>query len=196
MSLPSKAPKGQWVQTDRASHEAWAALTRKSPLAAQIMHLLAAQIGDHNAVVVSQGTLAKLAQASRRGVQNALAVLERERWIEMRQIGDRGTVNAYIVNDRVAWAQARDGLRYSLFSAMILVSEEEQPDREDLGSQPTLIPLPRLYSGERQMPSGNGLPPPSQPFLDQMEPDLPSANRPASDEMDIEIYPAHQEDRD
>ena len=188
MSLPSKAPKGQWVQTDRASHEAWAALTRKSPLAAQIMHLLAAQIGDHNAVVVSQGTLAKLAQASRRGVQNALAVLERERWIEMRQIGDRGTVNAYIVNDRVAWAQARDGLRYSLFSAMILVSEEEQPDREDLGRQPALIPLPRLYPGERQLPSGDGLPPPAQPFLDRMEPDLPSAKRPEPDQMDLESY--------
>ena len=106
----------------------------------------------------------------------------------MRQIGDRGTVNAYIVNDRVAWAQARDGLRYSLFSAMILVSEEEQPDREDLGRQPALIPLPRLYPGERQLPSGDGLPPPAQPFLNRMEPDLPSAKRPEPDQMDLETY--------
>lgn len=177
MGLPTKASKGHWVQTDRASHEAWAALTRKSPLAAQIMHLLAARVGDHNAVVVSQGTIAQMANASRRGVQNALEVLVRERWIEARQIGDRGTVNAYVINDRVAWAQGRDGLRYSLFSAMVLVSEAEQPDAADLGAQPPLVPLPRLYSGEGQLPSGDGLPPVSQPFLGGFEPDLPATER-------------------
>lgn len=131
--------------------------------------------GDHNAVVVSQGTLAKIAQASRRGIQNALAVLEQERWIELRQIGDRGTVNAYILNDRAVWHGHRDGLRYSLFSAMILVDAAEQPDQEDLGNQPALRRLPRLYPNERQLPSGDGLPPPSQPFFDGMEPDLPAS---------------------
>ncbi|RYF35512.1 MAG: helix-turn-helix domain-containing protein, partial [Cytophagaceae bacterium] len=111
MALPAQKAKGHWVQTDRSSHEAWAALTKKSPLAAQVMHLLAARVGEHNAVVISQGTLAQLAGASRRGVQNAIAVLERERWIELRQIGDRGTVNAHVINDRVVWTGPRDGLR-------------------------------------------------------------------------------------
>lgn len=44
----------------------------QSPLAAQVMHLLAARVGDHNAVVISQGTLAKLAGASRRGCKTPL----------------------------------------------------------------------------------------------------------------------------
>jgi DNA-binding transcriptional MocR family regulator len=174
MALPAQKPKGHWVQTDRSSHEAWAALTRKSPLAAQVMHLLAARVGDHNAVVISQGTLAQLAGASRRGVQNAIAILERERWIELRQIGDRGTVNAHVINDRVVWTGARDGLRTSLFSAVVVVSEAEQPDREDLGSQLPLRAVPRLFPDESQLPVGSGLPPPSEPTLPGMEPDIPS----------------------
>lgn len=182
MALPAQKPKGHWVQTDRSSHEAWAALTRKSPLAAQVMHLLAARVGDHNAVVISQGTLAKLAGASRRGVQNAIAVLERERWIELRQIGDRGTVNAHVINDRVVWTGSRDGLRTSLFSAVVVLSDTEQPDREDLGSQQPLRRLPRLFPGERQIPAGEGEPPPSEPSLPGMEPDLPALHEPADRE--------------
>jgi hypothetical protein len=178
VGLAVQKPKGHWVQTDRSSHEAWAGLTRKSPLAAQIMHLLAARVGDHNAVVISQGTLSKLAGASRRGVQNALTILERDRWIELRQIGDRGTVNAHILNDRVAWTGPRDGLRYSLFSAVVVVSEEEQPDRGDLGEKQPLRKVPRLFSDERQLPSGDGLPPPAEPALPGMEPDLPALQEP------------------
>lgn len=178
MGLPAQKPKGNWVQTDRSSHEAWALLTRKSPLAAQVMHLLAARVGDHNAVVISQGTLAQLAGASRRGVQNAIAVLERERWIELRQIGDRGTVNAHVINDRVVWSGSRDGLRTSLFSAVVVVSDTEQPDREDLGAQQPLRQVPRLFPGERQLPVGEGEPPPSEPSLPGMEPNLPAMLEP------------------
>lgn len=182
MALPVQKPKGNWVQTDRTSHEAWAALTRKSPLAAQVMHLLAARVGDHNAVVISQGTLAHLAGASRRGVQNAISVLERERWIELRQIGDRGTVNAHVINDRVVWNGSRDGLRTSLFSAVVVLSDTEQPDREDLGAQQPLRRVPRLFPDEQQLPTGDGLPPPSEPSLPGMEPDLPALHQPTDRE--------------
>ncbi len=153
-------------------------LTRKSPLAAQIMHLLAARVGEHNAVVISQKTLASVAGASRRGVQNALKVLERERWLELRQIGERGTVNAHVINDRVVWSGPRDGLRYSKFSAVVIVSDQEQPDREELGRQVPLHKLPRLYPEEQQLPGGAGLPPPSEPPLPGLEPDLPATQEP------------------
>ena len=119
-----------------------------------------------------------LAGASRRGVQNALSILERDRWIELRQIGDRGTVNAHVLNDRVVWSGARDGLRYSLFSAVVVVSEEEQPDRVELGEQQPLRRVPRLYPDEGQLPTGAGLPPPSEPALPGMEPDLPALREP------------------
>jgi DNA-binding transcriptional MocR family regulator len=173
-SMPVEAPPGTWVQTERAAHEAWSKLIAASPLAARIMHVLASKVGDNNAVVISQGTLAKLLGAHRRSVTRAIALLESDRWIEVRQIGDRGTVNAYVLNDRVIWHGPRDGLRYSLFSAAVVVSSEEQPDNEDLGAQPPLRRLPTLYPGERQLPTGDGLPPPTQPSFPGLEPDLPA----------------------
>lgn len=172
--MPAKQPQGNWVQTERVAHEAWAALIAKAPKAAQIMHILTARVGENNAVVVSQKNLMKLTGSSRRTVQRALDVLSKDRWIEVRQIGQNGTVNAYIINDRVAWSGKRDGIRYSLFTAAVIVSDDEQPDRDDLGHQEPLRRLPSLYRGEQQLPSGDGLPPPSEPPFPGMEPDLPS----------------------
>lgn len=173
-ALPEKRTTGHWVQTERAAHEAWANLIQKAPKAAQLMHILTARVGEHNAVVVSQKTLSALMKCSRRTVQRAVDVLVADRWIEVRQIGENGTVNAHIINDRVAWSGKRDGIRYSLFSAAVIVSENEQPDRDQLGHQEPLHRLPSLFRGEAQLPAGPGLPPPSQPFFNGMEPDLPA----------------------
>ena len=170
-------PRGTWVQTERAAHEAWAELIDRSPQAAKLMHILTARIEDHNAVVISQDTLAKLARASRRTVQRALAVLRDGQWIDIRQIGPNGTVNAYVINDRVAWADRRDNLRLSIFSATVIVDADEQPDRDSLDALPPLHRLPSLFEGETQLPAGKGLPPVSQPFLGGMEPDLPATRR-------------------
>jgi hypothetical protein len=137
------------------------------------LHLLVARMGEHNAVVMSHGTMAQLMGRNRRTVQRALDVLTEGNWVEARQIGDRGTVCAYIVNDRVAWQGHRSGMRYSLFSAAVVVSDDEQPDQASLGAQSSLVRLPSLFPGERQLPSGEGLPPPSEPDLPGMEPELP-----------------------
>lgn len=173
-TLAKKEPKGTWVQTERAAHEAWAGLMRESPNAAMLMHLLVARVGDHNAVVASQKVLASLMGRHVNTVKNALRTLKDKNWIEVRQIGDRGTVNAYIVNDRIAWTGPREGIRYSLFSARVLLSDEEQPDRNELDTLESLRRVPSLFGGERQLPAGDGLPPVSQPFFDGMEPDLPA----------------------
>lgn len=175
--LPDRQPKGHWVQTEREAHEAWAALMRHSPRAAELLHLLVARVGDHNAVVISQSTLGKLMGRNPRTVRRAVKDLVAGNWIEIRQIGDRGTVNAYVINDRVAWNGRRDGMRYSLFSAAVVISEEEQPDRAALEAQEPLRELPTLFPGERQLPSGPGLEPPSEPALPGMEPDLPARRR-------------------
>lgn len=175
--LPERQVKGAWVQTEREAHEAWAALMRESPAAAMMMHLLVARLGEHNAVVISQKVLGDLMGKSRDTVKRAVATLRDRNWIEVRQIGDRGTVNAYIVNDRIAWTGKRDNIRYSLFSASVVVSDAEQPDREGLGAQEPLRRLPDLLPGERQLPSGAGLPPISQPSLLGMEADLPATRR-------------------
>jgi hypothetical protein len=112
-----------------------------------------------------------------RTIQTSLKALADGRWIETRQIGSSGTVNAYVINDRVAWSGARDGIRYSEFSATVLLADDEQPDRDELGTQPPLQRIPELFPGERQLPTGPGEPPPSQPFLDGLEPDIPTRRR-------------------
>lgn len=168
---------GTWVQTERAAHERWAKLSIESPRSASIMHVIISKMGRNNALVISQKTLAKLASCSLRTLQYSLKILRDQNWIDIRQIGPTGTACAYIVNDRVAWSGARDGIRYSLFSATVMVSDDEQPDRVEIGAQPPLQPIPSLYPDERQLPAGDGLPPPSQPSFDGMEPDLPATEK-------------------
>ena len=112
--------------------------------------------------------------ASRPTVQRAVKKLKDDLWIEVRQIGDRGTTNAYIINDRVAWLGRRDGIRYSLFSAAVVISDDEQPDLSELDHQKPLKQIPSIGRGEQQLPTGPGLPPPSEPTLPGMEHDLPA----------------------
>lgn len=182
--LPEKSRAGRWLQTERAAHEAWAKLISEAPKAAQMMHLLVARIGDHNAVVISQKNLIRLMGASRPTVQRAVKKLKDDLWIEVRQIGDRGTTNAYIVNDRVAWLGKRDGIRYSLFSAAVVISDDEQPDVGELDHQKPLRQIPSIGRGEQQLPTGPGLPPPSEPLFPSMEVDLPAKSLPGEVDPD------------
>lgn len=173
-TLPANAPSGNWVQTERDAHEAWAALLRQSPRAAELLHLLVARVGRHNAVVISQKTLAGLMGRHVNTVATAIKELVAGRWVEIRQVGDRGTVNAYVLNRNVVWSGPRDGIRYALFSAAVVVSDQEQPDKDLLDNQEPLRQLPTMYPGEQQLPTGPGLEPPSEPSLPGLEPDLPA----------------------
>jgi hypothetical protein len=176
---------GQWVQTERKAHEAWANLISRKPRAAEALHHLVAHMGNQNAVVMPQKVLAALMGKSLDTAQRAIRDLAAERWIQVVRIG-KGKESAYVINDQVAWGQAREQLRLSAFSATIIADADDQ-DGLTLDQAP-LRKLPTLYPSERQLPSGDGLPPPSQPFLDRMEPDLPSAKRPEPDQMDLETY--------
>ena len=171
-NLPSKTRKGHFVQTDRAAHEAWARLGIKHPAASALLHVLAANVGDQNAIVASHKILARLMGASASTVKRALNTLSEGNWIEVHQIGASGTVNAYVLNSRVAWTEGRDRLRYARLKAEVLLAEDEQGAGALDAPKAALYSLPRI--GEIQIPSGNGLPPPSSPALPGMEPDLPA----------------------
>lgn len=173
--MPEVEVRGTWVQTERAAHEAWSALIGRKPKAAQLMHLLVANMGKDGAVVTSQTTLATLMGVSVNTIKRALVVLSDERWIDIVRVGsERGGVNAYVVNRRVAWADRRANQRFAAFDARILVSEAEQ-DAPIPDNRPPLRQLPSLAPGDMQLPHGDGLPPPAQPSL--VEADLPSLNR-------------------
>lgn len=175
--LPAKRA-GTWVQTDRAVHEQWAQLSFKHPAAAAILHFLTGRVGEHNAVVVAHKTVAEILGMSLSTAKRGFAALEKGNWIEKRQIGVTGSVNAYVLNERVAWHRARDDRRYALFSAQVVVAADDQPDKDQLGSQEPIKRLPRVHPGEQQLPCGDGLEPPSQPALPGMELDLPALQEP------------------
>lgn len=185
LGTPAVSKPGQWVQTERKAHEAWANLISRKPRAAEALCHLVAHMGNQNAVVMPQKVLAALMGKSLDTAQRAIRDLAAERWIQVVRIG-KGKESAYVINDQVAWGQAREQLRLSAFSATIIADADDQ-DGLTLDQAP-LRKLPTLYPSERQLPSGDGLPPPSQPFLDRMEPDLPSAKRPEPDQMDLETY--------
>lgn len=167
---------GTWVQTDRSGHEAFTHLVMKKPRAAAVMHMLIAKMGENNAVVISQKNLARICGCHVNTVIKALKDLEADRWIEVVQVGGTGTINAYVVNDRIAWYGPRDKIRHSLFSATVVVAEDDQPALTD-EQKPSLRQFPRLFPGEKQLPAGPGEPPPTSPPLPGFETDLPEMKR-------------------
>lgn len=171
IGAPAKLKPGQWVQTERKAHEAWANLISRKPRAAMLLHHLVAQMGHQNAIVVSQKTLAKLMGSHERTVRRAVTDLVQERWIQVVRIGN-GREAAYVINDRVAWGQPRDQLRLSVFSATVVADYEDQ--ESTLIEHEDLRRIPTLYPGEQQLPSGPGEDPPSQPSIPGLEPDLPT----------------------
>lgn len=141
--------RGPFVQTDRATHEAWGALTVRRPAAAAVMHMLAAGVGNGNAVVVSQKTIAKALGISDRTVIRAIADLEAGNWLQVIKIG-AGRECAYVLNDRVVWAEKRDNLRLSRFSAEVIADAEDQS--EVTLSEKALRRAPRLFPDEGPWP--------------------------------------------
>lgn len=165
----------------------------KSQRASQLMHLLVANVGDENAVIASQKNLARMMGVkSVNTVKAALKVLTEGRWIQVVRLGDRGGVNAYVLNSTVAWGEKRENIRYARFTAEVIVSSDEQPE-EVSNKQEALHKLP--YIGEVQLPSGDGLPPPSQPSFSGLEPKLPATSHQASTQTDLEDFTKEKRDK-
>ncbi len=174
IGVPAKHKPGRWVQTERKAHDDWAVLSMKKPVAGALLHKLVAHMGHQNAVVIPQKVLAAMLGVSDRTVQRAIKDLANDRWIQVVRLG-RGKEAAYVVNDRVAWGQPRDQLRLSAFSATVVADYDDQD--EALLGHSELRRIPTLYPGERQLPTGPGAEPPSQPSIEGLEPDLPALHQ-------------------
>ena len=169
----TESKRQTWVQTERSAHEAWGRLIAKSPRAAQLMHHIVSHMDQSAAVVASYATLAGICGYSVATVRRAVEDLKVGRWVQIVQIGGKGGANAFIVNSRVAWAAPREQLPLAAFSARVIAAASEQ-DEVTLNG-PELQRIPHLMNpGERQMPCGPGMDPPSQPSIEGLEPDLPS----------------------
>jgi len=165
-----------WVQTEKSSHEKWAALISQKPRAAQLLHILVAKMGHQNALVISQKSLAELMGVTDRTVRSSVKALEEKKWIQVVKMNGPGTVAAYVVNSRVAWGDKRSQMNsLSTFTAEVVASRDDQSP-ETLSNRP-LVAIPTMYPGQSQLPAGEGLEPPSQPSFEGMEPDLPAIVR-------------------
>ena len=169
-ALPAASNRVTWVQTERATHEAWGMLTTRSPRAAAMAHYLVANMESSGAVVASYATLSKITGMSVATVRRAIDDLKADRWVEVVQIGGKGGANAFVINSRVGWAQGRDKLHLAGFTARVIADHDEQTTIDDT----PLRRIPTLMPGERQLPAGPGEDPPSQPSIPGMEPDLPA----------------------
>lgn len=169
--MESKA-RGTWVQTERKAHESWALLIRENPKAAELLHLLVANMDKRGAIVISQKVLAEMMSVHRNTVGKAIKALTADNWIDAVRVGsEKGGVKAYLVNRRVAWADKRENQKFAAFDARVIVSADEQ-EQHTLENKNPLRQLPRL--GEIQIPTGSGIEPPSQPDLSGMESSLPA----------------------
>lgn len=178
--LLTQSERQTWVQTERKAHEAWGRLVHQSPRAAALLHHLVAHMDQSAAVVCSYATLAQFSGMSYATIRRAVADLKAGQWIQTIQIGGKGGGLAFVVNSRVAWNSKRQNLRYAVFDAKVLAIEAEQAT-EDLDGPPLRrIPVLRTV-GERQLPTGPGEDPPSQPALDGIETDLPAIGAPKHD---------------
>jgi hypothetical protein len=171
--MQTPEPLRGFVQTDLATHEAWKQLSLEKPIAAALMHQLVVLADKDNYVAASHNALAELMGVSKISIRRAMEVLREGNWVQVLQVGSSGTVNVYAINSHVAWRKNRDGLRYATVRGMILLSGSDQP-KNQLEIEGKLRQVPKMLQGEQQLPSGDGLPPVSQPSLPGMEPDLPA----------------------
>lgn len=177
----AESKKQTWVQTERSSHEAWAVLVRQKPRAAALLHTIVAHMDNQSALVASRATLAALENCSEATIKRAVSDLKDGNWVEVIQVGGKGGINAYVVNSRVAWANKRDRLPGAIFTATVLATEEEQ---ESIDTAP-LRRISTLYPGELALPiEGAGEPPPMQPELDGLAPDLPTLRQGSREVVD------------
>ena len=160
-----------WVQVEKAALEKWAILTMENPRASALLQIMMSRMSDYNAIVASQNTLSEMAGCSLRTIQRSIQALKSGGWLRVIQLGPTGSVCIYQINEEICWQGDRNGRRYAQVTAHVVAAESDQPT--ETAPLPPLVRFPTMLPGERQLPTGEGLPPPSQPSFPGLEPDLP-----------------------
>jgi DNA-binding transcriptional MocR family regulator len=159
--------------------EAIAKLIGESPAAGQLLMAMTSRMGHHNALVASYAALQELTGLSRSTVARSMQLLKERRFVSLVQLGQTKSTRAIVINDHVAWYGPRDGLRHSLFSAAVLATSSEQESMDEFENSEPLTEIPAVYKGEHQLPTGEGLPPPSAPSIPGLETPLPTRLEPS-----------------
>lgn len=152
-----------FVQVNRTYLKEWRTLTRKSPIASEILMYLVENMGrTTNAVVCSYTTLTEITGVSRASVARAVKILKEDRWIESIKIGN---ATAYCVNASAFWQAARNQKKYAIFQATVIASSTDQDSDFIEKSKQPLKYIPFVGKSERAIVGNEELPPPDQQDL-------------------------------
>lgn len=122
----SLVPKENYnfVQVSREYLADWRKLTRKNPLASEILMYLVEHMGrTSNAVVCSYQTLIDITGTSRPTVGRAIKLLKDDNWVQAVKVG---SATAYAVNAKVFWQAGRNQKQYAVFQATVIAGASEQ----------------------------------------------------------------------
>ena len=154
-----------FVQLSRAYLKEMRSLTRKSPLAQEILLYLVEHMGrTSNAVVCSYSTLQEVTGVGRTSVAKAIRILKEDSWVEAVKIGN---ATAYAVNARVFWQAARNQKQYAIFQATVIASASEQSIdfKEKASTALRYIPFVEFKKERILIDQSEELPPPDQQDL-------------------------------
>lgn len=157
----SEPSTNDFIQVTRGYVGELRRLARRAPAARQVFDLICEKMNRSNALVISQTTMGSILGYSRQTISSAVALLERESWLQTIKIG---TANAYVLNSKVVWRDV-GGKRYSAFNARVYVSEEEQSKTVEQWDAVKLKHVPVLLPGEMPISDDEDLPPPDQKDL-------------------------------
>jgi len=159
----NKVP-ANFVQVSRSVMKDIRILADKNKYSLKILMLFGEKMNKQNGIVISQQALCQLLNVSRPTVHKALNLLEDERWIKTLKIG---TANAYIVNEKVFWTADTQKRKYAVFSATVIVSEEEQNMSAEDWDAIEARHFPFIDTkDERPILGNDNLPPPDQQDID------------------------------
>lgn len=162
--MPESKDNFNFVQVNRHYLREWRSLTRRNPLASEILMYLIEHMGKtSNAVVCSYVTLTEVTGVSRSSVARAVKTLKDDRWIESIKIGN---ATAYCVNASAFWQSSRNMKKYAIFQATVIASESEQDPETFSQSKPELRFIPFVGKNDRVVVSSDELPPPDQADLE------------------------------
>lgn len=162
--------RATFAQLDLAASEHLAKLNQTSSTAVTLLLAVVSRLGTPGGVVMAtRAVLAEImGDVSQRTVDRALAVLIKHGYVQRIRVG---TAVGLAVNARVAWTGPRGELvQRAAFQATVIAGRGEQ-DPETL-NPPKMQRVPVLDYDEIPVPTGSGLPPPSQPALKGLEPVL------------------------
>ncbi|GJH39035.1 helix-turn-helix domain-containing protein [Paraburkholderia hospita] len=159
------ATNSGFIQVSRKYLDELDALGRQSPTARSLLTTLVKAMDRKNAVVISQGLLAKRLNVSAPTVKRAVALLREQKWIGVKKVG---TANVYMVNSAVFWTSRAEG-KYATFSAQVVLDYDEQDEVTKAGGDEGLRFVERIDADEDVLVTGAGIgsdDPPEQAQID------------------------------